>query len=92
MIRSILVAGVSAAALALSVPAFAQDEAEASDAPEMTFGSWGIDPASLDTSVEPGDDFFAYRQRQVGARQSRSRLPTPAMARSIFSTRNRKAT
>jgi putative endopeptidase len=60
MIRSILVAGVSAAALALSVPAFAQDGDEASDAPEMTFGSWGIDPASLDSTIDPGDDFFAY--------------------------------
>src|SRR6188472_141177 len=58
MIRLFLAAGVSAAALVLAMPAAAQDEAAA--APAMEFGSWGVDPASLDSAVRPGDDFFAY--------------------------------
>lgn len=28
--------------------------------PQMEFGAWGVDPASLDASIDPGDDFFAY--------------------------------
>src|SRR3546814_14425604 len=28
--------------------------------PTMSFGEWGVDPASLDSSIDPGDDFFAY--------------------------------
>ena len=67
MIRSILIAGASAAALAFTVPALAEDapagaqaSAPASSTPEMSFGSWGFDPSSLDPSVKPGDDFFAY--------------------------------
>jgi len=58
MIRSMFFAGVSAAVLAVSAPAFAQDEP--STAPQMSFGTWGFDPASLDPAVKPGDDFFAY--------------------------------
>ena len=58
MIRSLFFAGVSAAVLAISAPALAQDET--STAPQMTFGTWGFDPASLDRAVDPGDDFFAY--------------------------------
>ncbi len=57
MIRHLLAAGVSAAALALAVPAVAQDEAPL---PTMSFGTWGVDPATLDPAVDPGDDFFAY--------------------------------
>ncbi|WEK45312.1 MAG: M13 family metallopeptidase [Candidatus Andeanibacterium colombiense] len=65
MIRSILFAGVSAAVLALSAPVFAEDAAPQpapapSSAPQMTFGTWGFDPASIDPNVKPGDDFFAY--------------------------------
>ena len=60
MIKSILAAGVSAAALSLSTPALAQDPVESSSLPEMSFGSWGIDPETLDPAVDPGDDFFAY--------------------------------
>ena len=61
MIRSMLFAGVSAAVLSISAPAFAEDAAPApSTAPQMTFGTWGFDPASLDPAVKPGDDFFAY--------------------------------
>ncbi|MEO6042064.1 MAG: M13 family metallopeptidase [Croceibacterium sp.] len=47
--------------LAVTVPAAAQDAASASaPAPQMTFGTWGIDPAQLDPATKPGDDFNAY--------------------------------
>jgi len=58
MIRRILAIGVSATALAMSLPAAAQDATTAP--PTMDFGSWGINPASVDPAVDPGDDFFAY--------------------------------
>jgi putative endopeptidase len=56
MIRTILAAGASLAVLALAVPAAAQETAP----PTMEFGTWGFDPAALDTAVDPGDDFNAY--------------------------------
>ena len=59
MIRRILALGVSATALALSLPAAAQDT-ERQATPTMEFGTWGVDPSLLDPSVDPGDDFFAY--------------------------------
>jgi putative endopeptidase len=58
MIRRIIAIGVSATALAWSLPAAAQDESTAP--PTMDFGTWGIDPGSIDPAVDPGDDFFAY--------------------------------
>ena len=58
MIRRILATGVSAAALALSFPAAAQNEATAP--PTMDFGTWGIEPTTIDRAVDPGDDFFAF--------------------------------
>ena len=66
MIRTILAAGVSAAALAMATPAMADDHAETTTTeaeiatPTMSFGEWGVDPELLDTSVHPGDDFFAH--------------------------------
>ncbi|KPL69246.1 zinc metalloprotease [Erythrobacter sp. SG61-1L] len=78
MIRSLILAGASAAALAISAPALAAPAAnapaletlehefdaapaaEGAAAPEMSFGTWGFDPATLDPAVKPGDDFFAY--------------------------------
>ena len=59
MLRRILSAGVCAAALAVALPVSAQ-EAERVPLPTMSFGEWGVDPASLDPAVDPGDDFFAY--------------------------------
>ncbi len=59
MIRRILALGVSATALALSLPVAAQ-EPERAPAPTMEFGTWGIDTTSLDPEVDAGDDFFAY--------------------------------
>ncbi|ANU06931.1 M13 family metallopeptidase [Paraurantiacibacter namhicola] len=57
MIKKLLIAGASAAALSLAIPAIAQEETAA---PQMSFGTWGFDPSLVDQSVDPGDDFFAY--------------------------------
>lgn len=59
MIRTIFKLTASAAALALALPAVAQD-AERAPTPTMDFGTWGFDPDALDPAVDPGDDFFAY--------------------------------
>ncbi len=67
--RTIFAAGVSAVALAVTTPALAEEAPAAAPAaatpaavplPTMTFGSWGFDPAAIDKSIDPGDDFFAY--------------------------------
>lgn len=59
MIRQIFAAGVSAMALALAFPAAAQEE-QRTPPPQMSFGTWGVDPAALDPAIDPGDDFFGY--------------------------------
>lgn len=75
MSKPFLTAGISALALGLSLPAAAQQApasaatttaqtAPAAALPTMTFGRWGFDPAGLDRSVEPGDDFFAFANRK----------------------------
>src|SRR5687768_16235753 len=65
MIRHILAAGVSAAALALALPAAARDApAERTPPPQMSFGTWGVDPSLLDPAVDSGDDFFAYANKR----------------------------
>ena len=58
MIRTIFNLTVSAAALALAMPAAAQEERLPT--PTMDFGTWGFQPEALDPSVDPGDDFFDY--------------------------------
>jgi putative endopeptidase len=58
MIRHILAAGVSAAAIALALPVAAQDAESA--LPKIVTGTWGVDIAQLDATVDPGDDFNAY--------------------------------
>lgn len=67
MLKSLLALGASACALALAAPAAAQQTpaaaAEPSKLPTMSFGTWGFDPAALDKSVDPGDDFFAYANK-----------------------------
>ena len=75
MTKTLLALGASACALALATPAAAQQAATtsapaptpasaaapaATPLPTMNFGSWGFDPASLDKSVKPGNDFFAF--------------------------------
>jgi putative endopeptidase len=57
MIRHPFAASISAlalaAALTVSAPAAAQDEAPA-------FGTWGVDTTQLDPAIDPGADFDAY--------------------------------
>jgi putative endopeptidase len=68
MTKTILVAGISALAMALSSPVLAQDSAPGSQAaqaepvepPPMTWPAMGFDPNDLDPAVTPGDDFDAY--------------------------------
>ncbi|MFZ9394773.1 MAG: M13 family metallopeptidase [Erythrobacter sp.] len=72
MIKNLLAAGASALALTLATPAIAHktfDESAsgvsaaadaAPAAPVMVYGTWGIDPSTLDPAVDPGDDFFAF--------------------------------
>jgi putative endopeptidase len=43
----------TASLLAISVPF-------AADAAKPVYGTWGYDPAAMDSSVKPGDDFWAY--------------------------------
>ncbi len=53
--------GASLVALALTVPASAQDATKSAaivDAVRM--GPWGMDTAGMDRTVKPGEDFFAY--------------------------------
>ena len=75
--RNLLAFGASLAALALATSAQAQDEP---DYPQMSFGEHGIDVASIDTTVDPGDDFFAYMN---GKWVGQAELPAD---RSVFST------
>ena len=63
MIRKTAILGVSAIALSLAAanPALAQDqEPEEIQAPLLSYPPMGIDTELLDSSVNPGDDFFAY--------------------------------
>ena len=55
--KLLVLAGV--AGLALGSPAWPQ---------KPTFGSWGYDAASMDRSVKPGDDFWAYVNGSWAAR------------------------
>jgi len=48
-----ILALASASLLAIVLPASA-------NAQKPVYGSWGYDPAAMDTSVKPGDDFWAY--------------------------------
>lgn len=57
MIRSLLAAGVSAAALVLAGPLAAQEQRAA---PTINYGTWGVDPSALDKAVDPGADFDAF--------------------------------
>lgn len=58
MLKNLLLAGACAAAMSFSIPAIAQDAVE--QRPSMDFGEYGIDRAAMNTSLPPGDDFFAY--------------------------------
>ena len=51
-LRHILMIG--GVAVALATPALSQGQ------PKPVYGTWGYDAAAMDSSVKPGDDFFAY--------------------------------
>ena len=47
------------------LPAFAETgdtpaAAARPDYPQPMFGGWGVNPADIDRTARPGDDFFAY--------------------------------
>lgn len=75
MSKPFLALGASALALAFTAPAAAQTTPAATPAvaapaaaavplPTMEFGKWGFDPAAIDRSVDPGDDFFAFANKK----------------------------
>jgi len=57
-----LLALALALSVALTAPPACADDAPtpATGYPLPTFGGWGFNPADIDHSVRPGDDFFAY--------------------------------
>ena len=70
-VRTLIAAGVSAFALVIATPALSQTAPAAAPAapavatpPTMDFGTWGFNPADLDPSIDPGDDFFAYANKR----------------------------
>ena len=61
--QTLLLAAVAALAIAASVPALAEMPTTQSPAirpAHAVIGTWGFDPATLDRSTEPGDDFNRY--------------------------------
>ncbi|HYG47468.1 MAG TPA: M13 family metallopeptidase [Allosphingosinicella sp.] len=62
---------VSGSARSQTAPAAAAAASEEDPAP-MTFPGWGVDPADLDPSVKPGDDFDAYVN---GKWKAKTRIP-----------------
>jgi putative endopeptidase len=48
------------ATLFVATTAFAADTTTTAPIAAKRYGSWGVDLASMDTSVKPGDDFFKY--------------------------------
>ena len=51
-IRNLLLGACAVCGLALAAPASA--------AGKPVYGAWGYDPSAMDSSVKPGDDFWAY--------------------------------
>lgn len=75
-----------AASLAALAIAFAAVSAGAAPSPDLAaprFGTWGIDLTGRDTSVRPGDDFFAYAN---GDYMQRTEIPAD---RSWYGTINK---
>jgi len=59
--KSLLITtAISSIAFAVANPALAQDGATPVEPDPMVWPEMGFDPADLDPSVDPGDDFFAY--------------------------------
>src|SRR5579875_2442055 len=49
-------------ALALATSLTGAAHAQSATAAKPKYGPWGVDYASMDRSVKPGDDFFAYAE------------------------------
>lgn len=62
MIKALFLAGASVLVLATAPLAIA--EGDVTEAPTMSFGTWGFDPAMLSPEIHPGDDFFAYANQK----------------------------
>lgn len=58
--RNLLTLGCSALAFAICTPAAAQDDLVPVDPEPMVWPAMGFDPAEVDSSVDPGDDFHEY--------------------------------
>ena len=57
-VRQRIILGAALGVLAMGQVAAAQ----AADAPKPRYGTWGVDYATMDRTVKPGDDFFAYAE------------------------------
>jgi len=62
---------VAVAALSCGSPSTAPESKATPSGPE--FGAWGVDLDGMDTTVKPGDDFYAYVN---GAWQGRAEIPS----------------
>ena len=79
-----ILALATASLMAIAVPASAQPA-------KPVYGDWGYNPAAMDTSVKPGDDFWDYVERHLGqehADRRRPRLRRPV--RRLCPTRSRR--
>ena len=72
MMKQFLALGASLSVVAFTAPAAAEQAATPAAAtpaasaklPTMEFGKWGFDPAAIDQTIDPGDDFFAYANKK----------------------------
>src|SRR6267154_4772040 len=53
---------------AAPTPQAAEAPVAAADLASPKYGAWGFDTSGMDTSVKPGDDFFAYANGKWAAR------------------------
>ena len=70
MIRTFLLGGVAAVALAAAVPVGAADAVSLAS---PRYGTWGFDASGMDRSVKPGDDFYQFAN---GAWNVRTEIPS----------------
>ena len=70
MIRTFLLSGVAAVALAAAAPVGAADAVSLAS---PRYGTWGFDASGMDRSVKPGDDFYQFAN---GAWNARTEIPS----------------